>query len=35
MGTLALFLSEKEHEVLTTQRDRMSITGWMLNEKVF
>jgi SM-20-related protein len=35
IGTLALFLSEKEHEVLTTQRDRMSITGWMLNEKVF
>lgn len=34
MGTLALFLSEKEHEVLVTQRDRMSITGWMLNEKI-
>ncbi len=32
MGTLALFLSELEHEVITTKRDRMSITGWMLNE---
>ncbi len=34
MGTLALFLSEKEHEVLVTSRDRMSITGWMLNEVI-
>lgn len=34
-GTLALFLSEKEHEVLPTKRERSSITGWMLNEKVF
>lgn len=34
MGTLAIFLSEKEHEVRITQRDRMSITGWMLNEKI-
>ena len=31
-GTLALFLSEKEHEVLTTHRARMSITGWMLDQ---
>ncbi|MFM7726822.1 MAG: 2OG-Fe(II) oxygenase, partial [Flavobacteriales bacterium] len=35
LGTLALFLSELEHEVITTSRDRMSITGWMLNEKLF
>lgn len=35
MGTLAIFLSELEHEVLATKRDRMSITGWMLNEKIF
>jgi len=34
LGTLALFLSEKEHEVMTTSRHRMSITGWMLNEKI-
>lgn len=34
MGTLALFLSEKEHEVLVTSRDRMSITGWLLNEVI-
>lgn len=34
MGTLTLFLSEKEHEVLVTSRDRMSITGWMLNEVI-
>lgn len=33
LGTLAVFLSEKEHEVQLTQRIRMSITGWMLNEK--
>jgi SM-20-related protein len=32
LGTLAIFLSELEHEVLLTSRDRMSITGWMLNE---
>ncbi|HEY8403221.1 MAG TPA: 2OG-Fe(II) oxygenase [Flavobacteriales bacterium] len=31
-GRLAMFLSEKEHEVLPTQRVRNSITGWMLNE---
>lgn len=31
-GTLAIFLSEKEHEVLTTNRPRKSITGWMLDE---
>jgi SM-20-related protein len=30
-GRLAVFLSEKEHEVAITQRPRMSITGWMLN----
>lgn len=35
LGTLALFLSELEHEVIITSRDRMSITGWMLNEKLF
>jgi SM-20-related protein len=33
-GTLAIFLSELEHEVLLTSRDRMSITGWMLNETI-
>jgi SM-20-related protein len=33
-GTLAIFLSEKEHEVLITHRDRMSITGWMLTETI-
>lgn len=33
-GKLALFLSEKEHEVLPTMRIRNSITGWMLNEIV-
>jgi SM-20-related protein len=31
-GLLAVFLSEKEHEVLPTQRVRQSITGWMLND---
>ncbi|MEN9347926.1 MAG: hypothetical protein RLZZ77_1437 [Bacteroidota bacterium] len=31
-GLLAVFLSEKEHEVLPTHRVRQSITGWMLNE---
>lgn len=30
-GTLAIFLSEKEHEVLPTNRARRSITGWLLN----
>lgn len=30
-GRLAVFLSEKEHEVAVTHRARMSITGWMLN----
>lgn len=34
MGTLIIFLSELEHEVLITARDRMSITGWMLNEVI-
>lgn len=29
---LVVFLSEKEHEVLTTNRSRASITGWMLNK---
>jgi SM-20-related protein len=33
-GTLVIFLSELEHEVLLTSRDRMSITGWMLNETI-
>lgn len=28
-GRLALFLSEKEHEVLPTKKIRRSITGWM------
>lgn len=28
-GTLALFLSELQHEVLPTKRKRNSITGWM------
>jgi len=32
-GLLAVFLSEKEHEVLPTKRVRQSITGWMLNEE--
>lgn len=31
-GTLVLFLSEIEHEVLPTHRSRMSLTGWMRNE---
>jgi SM-20-related protein len=30
-GKLALFLSEKEHEVLVTSRIRQSVTGWMLD----
>jgi SM-20-related protein len=34
LGKLVIFLSELEHEVLPTQVDRMSITGWMLNEKI-
>jgi SM-20-related protein len=34
LGTLVLFLSEIEHEVLPTHRDRKSITGWMLNERI-
>ena len=29
LGRLAVFLSEMEHEVLTTHRVRNSITGWM------
>lgn len=32
LGTLVLFLSELEHEVLPTHRERKSITGWMLTE---
>jgi SM-20-related protein len=32
LATLAIFLSEMEHEVLVTHSDRMSITGWLLNE---
>lgn len=32
-GALAIFLSEKEHEVLTTHRVRESITGWLLNQE--
>lgn len=32
-GRLAIFLSEKLHEVLITNRDRRSITGWFLNEQ--
>ena len=32
-GTLALFLSELEHEVLPTLKPRYSITGWMLDEQ--
>ena len=31
-GRLAIFLSDKIHEVLTTNRTRRSITGWLLNE---
>jgi SM-20-related protein len=31
-GTLAMFLSELEHEVLETHRLRNSITGWMRDE---
>ena len=34
LGTLVLFLSDIEHEVLPTHRDRKSITGWMLNEPI-
>jgi SM-20-related protein len=34
-GRFAFFLSEIEHEVLPTRRERKSITGWMLDEKVF
>lgn len=29
-GRLVVFLSEKEHEVMLTHYQRMSITGWML-----
>lgn len=29
-GTLALFLSDVEHEVLPAARDRLSLTGWFL-----
>lgn len=31
-GLLACFKSEMEHEVLLTQRERYSITGWMLDQ---
>jgi SM-20-related protein len=34
-GTLAFFLSDKEHEVLITNRSRKSITGWLLNKESF
>jgi len=34
IGKLVLFLSELEHEVLPTKHERMSITGWMLNEVI-
>jgi len=34
LGTLVLFLSELEHEVLPTHRERKSITGWMLTETI-
>ena len=34
-GTLAFFLSDKEHEVLITKRSRKSITGWLLNKESF
>jgi SM-20-related protein len=34
LGTLVLFLSELEHEVLPTHRERKSITGWMLTENI-
>lgn len=34
-GRFAFFLSEIEHEVLPTSRNRKSITGWMLDEQVF
>ncbi len=34
LGTLVLFLSEMEHEVLQTLRNRKSITGWMLTETI-
>ncbi len=30
-GSLAIFLSEKEHEVLLTKKSRLSITGWINN----
>ncbi len=33
-GNLAIFFSEMEHEVLITNSRRMSITGWMLDEKI-
>lgn len=31
-GRLVIFLSDKLHEVLITNRERRSITGWMLDE---
>lgn len=31
-GTLVIFLSETEHEVMPTHRSRMSLTGWMRSE---
>lgn len=33
-GRLAVFLSEKEHEVMITTKSRKSITGWMLDRPV-
>lgn len=34
-GTLAIFLSDLEHEVLPTAQPRYSITGWLLDEQLF
>ena len=34
-GTLAIFLSDIEHEVLPTSQSRYSITGWLLDEQRF
>lgn len=34
-GRLVLFNSDRLHEVLETKKQRLSITGWMLNEERF
>ena len=34
-GRVACFFSHIEHEVLPTHRERLSATGWLLNEKSF